>query len=291
MCLCIECRLYLVIPCCSIETSTRIKRCQPPDHCFWQCWVHPVPQATLWSQKCSKSTVWSTSGIRTAWCLFKWKYTMTIYIHFRNILITALDLKPVPTLGEVEALVHIEEKVHFAERESTTLLTGPIPEELLWKATFQHNVAHNMFLCPPVSVCVDCGASLQVHHQPTTVVCYTWNGPIPALKLTLRCEVCRLNYRYEQYGNKERGYQYYQKPQPMVHASQVAYVDRLCCAHMGAAGLELISSNYMHMYWINPLYLLMATIVAIWSNWGFCRIGKFKSCTFTTLILSIYFRF
>ncbi len=29
----------------------------------------------------------------------------------------------------------------------------------------------------------------------------------------------------------------------------------------------------------------MATIVAIWPNWGFCRIGKFNSCTFTTPIL------
>ncbi len=33
------------------------------------------------------------------------------------------------------------------------------------------------------------------------------------------------------------------------------------------------------------LYLLMATIVAIWPNWVFCRIGKFNTCTLTTLIL------
>ncbi len=33
------------------------------------------------------------------------------------------------------------------------------------------------------------------------------------------------------------------------------------------------------------LYPLMATIVSIWPNWGFCRISKFNSCTFTTLSL------
>ncbi len=33
------------------------------------------------------------------------------------------------------------------------------------------------------------------------------------------------------------------------------------------------------------LYPLMATIVAIWPNSGFCRISKFNSCIFTTLIL------
>ncbi len=37
--------------------------------------------------------------------------------------------------------------------------------------------------------------------------------------------------------------------------------------------------------WLLTLYLLMATIVAIWPNWGFCRIGKFNTCTSTTLIL------
>ncbi len=40
-------------------------------------------------------------------------------------------------------------------------------------------------------------------------------------------------------------------------------------------------------------YPLMATIVAIWPNWGllgvFCRIGKFNTCTLTTLILKNLF--
>ena len=44
------------------------------------------------------------------------------------------------------------------------------------------------------------------HHPPTPVVCYTWNGPLPALKLTLRCEKCGINYRYEHYGNSKCGY-------------------------------------------------------------------------------------
>ena len=113
---------------------------------------------------------------------------------------------------------------------------GPVPESCLWKATFLEESPHNIFLSPPVDKCFSCDTSLQAHHPPTSVVCYTWNGPLPALKLTLRCEKCGINYRYEQYGNSKCGYKYYPTPRPFVHCSQLAYIERICCANMGAAG-------------------------------------------------------
>lgn len=114
------------------------------------------------------------------------------------------------------------------EKDSILNIMGrPVPQDLLWKATIMHGIPHNMFLGPPSSFCLQCHSALQLHHQPSTVLCYTLEGPIPALKVTLRCESCRLNYRYEQYGNQQEGYRYYEEQRPMVHASQVVYMDRL----------------------------------------------------------------
>ena len=67
-------------------------------------------------------------------------------------------------------------------------------------------------------------------------MCYTQDGPVMALKLTLRCRACGLNYRYEQYGcAKNGGYRFYDQPRPFVQASQVCYVDRATCEQWIAA--------------------------------------------------------
>ena len=113
---------------------------------------------------------------------------------------------------------------------------GPLSPEILWNATFKHDTPFNAFLSPPVDNCIKCGAKLQLHHVPTTVICYTWNGPIPAAKVTLRCKSCGINYRYEQFGNNEEGYQYYPEERPMIQSSQVRYLDRQCCVNIKASG-------------------------------------------------------
>ena len=33
------------------------------------------------------------------------------------------------------------------------------------------------------------------YNPPTSILCYEFDGPIPALKITLRCGTCGLNYR------------------------------------------------------------------------------------------------
>ena len=51
-----------------------------------------------------------------------------------------------------------------------------------------------LFLAPPTDCCLHCGSSLQIHHEPTTVICFTLNGPVPAQKVTLRCKKCQISY-------------------------------------------------------------------------------------------------
>ena len=98
------------------------------------------------------------------------------------------------------------------------------------------------FLAPPVDTCLQCSASLHVHNHPVRVVCYTQDGPVIALKLTLRCRACGLNYRYEQYGSTNNGgYRYYDQPRPFVQASQVCYVDRVTCEQWIAARYTVMS--------------------------------------------------
>ena len=143
-------------------------------------------------------------------------------------------MRPQPDAQEVLRLIDAAEMVPWSEKE--LICIEPISDNILWKATTKLGQPTNLYLCPPVNNCLHCSKSLQIHHEPTIVTCYTWDGPIPAIKLTLRCKPCNLSYRYEQYGNSTDGYSYYSEPQPMVQASQVAYVDRTCCALMTSAG-------------------------------------------------------
>ena len=145
-------------------------------------------------------------------------------------------MQPEPTIDEVTEFVKIVDDIPQKDIDAIVSLFGSVPQEILWKATIKEGIPHNMFLGPPTSNCYHCNARLQAHNHPCSVICFTVEGPIPATKLTLRCKKCHINYRYEQYGNQLIGYQYYSTPRPLVHASQVVYVDRSYCAHMVASG-------------------------------------------------------
>lgn len=113
---------------------------------------------------------------------------------------------------------------------------GKPPDTILWEATHACGLPMLAFLGPPVTNCLSCNSPLQENHRPTSVVCYTLDGPIPALKITLRCRACQINYRYSQYGSKDDGYTYYRDHvRPFVEASQVCYIERRCCELWNAA--------------------------------------------------------
>ena len=155
--------------------------------------------------------------------------------YYRDILSANITKESIPEDQSLAEQITVAENFSFHNKEFIELV-GLITQECLWKTTLQKGTPYNLFLSPPLDNCLLCGSILQAHHAPTPVVCYTLNGPLPALKLILRCEGCSINYRYEQYGNSKEGYKYYAKPQPMVHCSQLAYMDRNLCGNIGASG-------------------------------------------------------
>ena len=108
--------------------------------------------------------------------------------YIANILNSAL--KKCLTPADVKQLV--------AGRESIPRMQdvlGSLPLDLLWDTTLKHGNPHTCFLSPPLESCLVCASTLATHNQPTVCICYTPDGPIPAVKITLRCQQCSINYR------------------------------------------------------------------------------------------------
>ena len=66
--------------------------------------------------------------------------------------------------------------------ESNSEIFGKPPDTILWEATHAYGLPMLAFLGPPVTNCLSCNSPLQENHRPTSVVCYTLDGPIPVLQ-------------------------------------------------------------------------------------------------------------
>lgn len=94
----------------------------------------------------------------------------------------------------------------------------------------------NVFLGPPTIQCLHCASPLQANHQPTTAICFTLSGPLPAQKIILRCKNCDINYRYETYGGGViGGYRYYDTCREYIAASNAIYIEKDICEQWIAA--------------------------------------------------------
>lgn len=62
------------------------------------------------------------------------------------------------------------------------------------------------------------------------VTYYLASGPLPFLKVELRCRMCKVNYGIVKHGNSDDGYQYYNSHLGVVEASDAVYIDRLVMA-------------------------------------------------------------
>ena len=81
-------------------------------------------------------------------------------------------------------------------------------------------------VCPPTKTCLLCHQELQKNNKPCVVTYYLVNGPLPVLKVELRCRSCGLNYGITKYGNGVQGYKFYDST-GIVEASDAVYVERL----------------------------------------------------------------
>lgn len=109
------------------------------------------------------------------------------YIH--EILDTALNLSI--EKSDLKAVVDTCSKFDDLLRN-----VGTPPQEILWEATLKYGQPRTMFLAPPVGHCLRCTSPLSTHNKPSIVICYTQIGPLPAMKIILRCDKCGTNYRY-----------------------------------------------------------------------------------------------
>lgn len=101
-------------------------------------------------------------------------------------------------LNQVEGLedVNHEEVGILASQIGSIKYLGTPDTELLWNATFATKKSHVLFLGPPTTDCFKCSRSLKFHNLPSQILCFGLTGPVPALKITLRCTACLINYRY-----------------------------------------------------------------------------------------------
>lgn len=91
--------------------------------------------------------------------------------------------------------------------------------------------AYTSFLAPPTSSCLNrtcknfnCPGSLYQHHPPITVSLFTFEGPQPATKISLKCRGCSTIYNYNMFGNKKsEGERFYDAAREYVEISDVAY--------------------------------------------------------------------
>ena len=156
----------------------------------------------------------------------------------------------------VEGVKELTEDANWLDGVLQCVDIGKPSMKLLWKATFAIGKPCTQFLAPPVSDCIICGSSLTTHNKSVTVICYTAAGPIPAVKVSLRCDTCRINYRYgnplfcqycrlhlfyryDKYGcDASGGYRYYENHvRPFVCGSQTCFVERSCYENWCAFGL------------------------------------------------------
>ena len=106
----------------------------------------------------------------------------------------------------------------------------PCSKDLLRQVSEKTSVVHTAFLAPPVSRCIlpECRqASLSRPHPPIHATIFTLNGPLPALKCSLRCNKCATVYNYSMYGRKKQGGErYYDKQRKYMEVSDLVYCER-----------------------------------------------------------------
>lgn len=97
-------------------------------------------------------------------------------------------------------------------------------------------------IAPPTKFCLLCHDELKKHNSPTHVTYYLPSGPLPFVKVELRCCSCELNYGITKYGNSKEGYTYYNHL-GIVEASDVVYIDRLVMTTFTSLRYEI----YIHV--------------------------------------------
>lgn len=118
----------------------------------------------------------------------------SVFLHHRLIYISNIVKQSIGRNLDPSILSTKMQSLQLAYGSQVHVLGEP-PRDVLWRATFESGIPHLAFLGPPVATCYACNGQLLTHNPPTSILCYGLDGPLPALKITLRCGTCGLNYR------------------------------------------------------------------------------------------------
>ncbi|KAJ7365735.1 hypothetical protein OS493_002451 [Desmophyllum pertusum] len=84
-------------------------------------------------------------------------------------------------------------------------------------------------LAPPISNCPKCQAVLTAQNKTCTVTVFCLQTVKTALKLSSRCQHCKLNFGYSTFGNVEEGFNFYDEERPYIETSDEVYLERSLC--------------------------------------------------------------
>lgn len=84
-------------------------------------------------------------------------------------------------------------------------------------------------LAPPVNTCTNCSKSLSTHNKMCSVTVFSMTTIKTAMKLSLRCPDCEINFGYSMFGNVNKGYRFYDEQRPYVEASDEVFLERSMC--------------------------------------------------------------
>ena len=84
-------------------------------------------------------------------------------------------------------------------------------------------------LIPPVTNCCNCESLLVAQNKVCTVTVFSGESARTAMKLSLQCKDCKLNYGYSMFGNIQEGYHFYKEERPCVEASDKVFMERSLC--------------------------------------------------------------
>ena len=73
----------------------------------------------------------------------------------------------------------------------------------------QPDVHHDVeILAPPVNTCTNCSKSLKTQNKMCTVTVFSMNTIKTAMRLSLHCQDCEINFGYSMFGTVNRGYKW-----------------------------------------------------------------------------------
>lgn len=110
----------------------------------------------------------------------------------------------------------------------------------LRKLSLESKRSFMYFIAPPVQKCINSlckkyhqHGSLYIQNREVNVVVHSLQGPMPATKVSLRCNQCSTIYNYSMFGcTQSVGMRYYPQPQPLIEVCNTVYCTRELYAYI-----------------------------------------------------------